>query len=338
MPSEAVAAEGDSSPILGFIIGFLKLFGYLLLFILAVFLGGFIYFKVFNKDENIGFQDFLIDKLFHRKQEDFNADIISSFTPEPNKPIIDPLQTLSTPPQTREEPESFTSSELISESEAISEREPSPESASISEGEPGETKDLLSSESTNANEPSPELESGIPDWLKQTTSLAGMEEEAVTETKEPEVIPEDMIPEPEPISEPEIIPEMTEATPATEPVEIPTFETPAETTSDDLGELPAWMSGMNQDAFQEELQETLSPTPVETEEEPVEPKDLSSPEPTTELPPPDDSIPDWLRASTLSTPEVTEEIQEEKIETGKKKTPAKHTEKTPNEKKESHSK
>lgn len=333
--------ESSSSPILGFIIGFLKLFGYLLLLILLGFLGGFIYFKVFNKDENIGFQDFLIEKLLNRKQEDFNADIVTSFTPEPNKPLIDPLQTLSTPPQTGEEPESFTSSELISESEAISEREPTPESESLPEGEPGETKDLLSSESTEAIEPSPELESGIPDWLKQTTSLAGMEEEAGMEALEPEVVPEEeIVPESESVSEREPVEtkDLLSSESTTEPVEEFTPEVPTETASDDLGELPAWMGGINQDALQEELQETLSPTPEPVEEESVEAKDLLSPEPTTELPPPDDSIPDWLKASTFSTPEVIEEIQEEKAapKAAEKKAPIKHTEKTPEKKPVTH--
>lgn len=346
VPISSVAwAEESSSPILGFIIGFLKLFGYLLLFILAVFLGGFIYFKVFNKDENIGFQDFLIDKLFHKKSdEDETSDILASFKPTPpvqeSTPVVDPLQTLSSSPKIEEEstltPESFTSSEPTPEPESISESESTSEVMTELEESQGSAE--VSTEPT-------ELESGIPDWLKQTTSLAGMEEESTTETPESEVMPEsEVIPESEPTSEPEMPPEATEEVP-TEPTTEPETETPPETPSDDLGELPAWMSGMNQDAFQEELQETLSPTPVASEEESVEtdilsaePTEVIPEEPTAELPPPDDSIPDWLRASTLSTPEVTEEIQKEKSETEKKKTPVKHTEKTPNEKKESHNK
>ncbi|EKD30196.1 MAG: WD-40 repeat protein, partial [uncultured bacterium (gcode 4)] len=228
---DVVEAEGSSS-ILGFIIGFLKLFGYLLLLILAIFLGGFVYFRMFNKDENIGFQDFLIEKLFNRKQEDFNADIITSFTPEPNKPIIDPLQTLSTPPETEEEPttasESFTSSELISESESITEPESTTESESIAESM--ETPEI-STESTEAIEPSPNLDTGIPDWLKQTTSLAGMEEESESI---PESLPtpeSEITPEPETVSEPEPV-ELVETKDLLSPE--PTPEKQEEIVSDDL--------------------------------------------------------------------------------------------------------
>ncbi|EKE26220.1 MAG: hypothetical protein ACD_4C00375G0001, partial [uncultured bacterium (gcode 4)] len=60
---EALEDQNESSWIISFIIWFVKLFWYLLLWILGILIGFFIYFKVVNKNENLSFQDFLIEKF-----------------------------------------------------------------------------------------------------------------------------------------------------------------------------------------------------------------------------------------------------------------------------------
>ena len=61
--------SSSSSGILGFIGGFVKIFFIIIGFILLVGIIGFIFYRLSRKDDNIGFQDFLIDSVFHSRRD-----------------------------------------------------------------------------------------------------------------------------------------------------------------------------------------------------------------------------------------------------------------------------
>lgn len=102
-----------SSGILGFISGFVKIFFIIIGIILLIGVIGFILYRVSRKDDNIGFQDFLIDAVFHSKRDTVSPveptvkpnivtptpipkeDPLSSYTPPAPIPKIDPIAQMS---------------------------------------------------------------------------------------------------------------------------------------------------------------------------------------------------------------------------------------------------
>jgi hypothetical protein len=89
--------------ILSFVGGFVKVFFIIIAIILVITLIGFIFYRMSRKDENIGFQDFLIDSVFHSRERPdavVSTPVSSSVIVPPVPvvtPIIDPL-TSYTPP------------------------------------------------------------------------------------------------------------------------------------------------------------------------------------------------------------------------------------------------
>ncbi len=133
-----------SSGVLGWILSFGKILGYFLLAIFGFIILVFVYFKIFNKDENIGFQDFIIDKLSGKK-------------PAGKDPHFD-ISTLSdSMPPRREE---NTQKDILANISSV--QVPSPVSP-IDTASPS-----IESESAVSVAPEPT----IPDWLKQSTSLS----------------------------------------------------------------------------------------------------------------------------------------------------------------------
>lgn len=106
--------ETESGSILSFIGWFVKVFVYILWAIFWVILIGYIFYLVSRKKQDIWFQDFVIDSVFHSKKPEVNSGIktpdISSLmvnsnttsTTPPSIPIVDPLSTYVPPVQKNE--------------------------------------------------------------------------------------------------------------------------------------------------------------------------------------------------------------------------------------------
>lgn len=161
IPPSSVTTEptSDSSWMLGFISGTVKVFGMIILIIIIIVFIGFIIYRVSRKKEDIGFQDFLIDSIFHSKpnagntsateikketspfassvSENGNISSIASSTSkeEVTSTYQDPLATL---------PKNYTPTNTI----------------------PAVTNDPLNAPTM----PPTETTASIPDWLKVPTS------------------------------------------------------------------------------------------------------------------------------------------------------------------------
>jgi PKD repeat protein len=90
--STTVTPSTDSgNGILGFIGGFVKVFFIIIAIILVIVLIGFIFYRMSRKDDNIGFQDFLIDSVFHSRER---PDDVAS-TPVSNTVIVPPVSVVT---------------------------------------------------------------------------------------------------------------------------------------------------------------------------------------------------------------------------------------------------
>lgn len=130
----------STSGILGFILGFGKILGFIILGFLGIFITAFVYFKVLNRDDNLGFQDFIIDKISGKQPVKKSASV--SVQPIPLK------------------------KEEKSQVDILTNIAPNISSISI--------PDVKAIESvTNSSQESyvPPVESTIPDWLKESTNL-----------------------------------------------------------------------------------------------------------------------------------------------------------------------
>lgn len=153
VPTPVISWEISSwSGIWAFISGTVKVFGMIILVILCIILIGFILYRFSRKNTDMGFQDFLIDSIFHSKSPKPStpqkATVISTTTlPENFLVKEDPLGTLkdNTPSISIDPMASFTNQPEVSTA-IIPPQSPSQESAS---------SNLVWEESAS-----------IPDWLK----------------------------------------------------------------------------------------------------------------------------------------------------------------------------
>ena len=338
IPANAPAVESttnNSSGILDFLLGFGKILGFVFLSIALLIIGSFVYFKAFNKDENLGFQDFIIDKMAGKKSVEkpsFVPSVSSVETPvikKEERPQVDVLASIAPATQslnTSSSDETKISNESIStpslppteasipswlkESTSLSSESTTDEVGSPnSEDAPVEKEDAIIPEvPVESVDPVPETSindsssAGLPDWLKGS----GMES-ITPEVPETDVVPEDITPENLITSEESPLPDVV----------------PENTSDENLSDLPAWMQGIDQESLKEEVEEEIKATPVVSE------SDSSSSY---------EDIPDWLKASpvvseVVETPKNEEKTKEppmsdfftEKKE--EKKTPSQHSHK-----------
>lgn len=144
IPSSTVVPEASSgvSGVLDWILGLGKILIFFILGVFVVIISAFIYFKISNKDGNIGFQDFLIDKMSGKK-------------PTPSQPI--PFVTPSAPKQ--ENVQRDVLADVVQEHPTTI---PAVEIPAIQE--------------KMTIEPSP-TEATIPDWLKASTTMSAQSDE-----------------------------------------------------------------------------------------------------------------------------------------------------------------
>ena len=303
--------------------------------IVLLVVGSFIYFKVFNKDENLGFQDFIIDKMAGKKSVEKPsfippvAPIETSIIKKEEKPQVDVLASIAPTSQSlnvSSSDETNASSEMtltpslppteasipswLKESTSLSSESIVDEAVSpANENAPAAKEDIIvpevpveSIDSVSDTIVDNSSSAGLPDWLKGS----GMDS-MTSEVPEAVVVSEDGISQNVAISE-----------------ELPLSDIAPEKTSDEyLSDLPAWMQGVDQKSLKEEVEEEIKATPVVSESD-----NSSSYE----------DIPDWLKASpivseTTEVPEKEEKIEEppmsdfftEKKE--EKKTPSQHSHK-----------
>lgn len=134
---------------LDFILGFGKIFLFIILGLIGVIVSAFVYFKVFNKDQNLGFQDFIIDKMSGKRPAEKSIFV----QPVPSEPMI--------PVQKPEKPQLDVLADIAPSSQAADiAKTDIPEHFT----EPAIGIPLSSSEPT------------IPDWLKESTSLGSQSE------------------------------------------------------------------------------------------------------------------------------------------------------------------
>lgn len=286
-----------------FILGFGKIFGFILLGIIGVIVSAFVYFKVFNRDGNLGFQDFIIDRMAGKKP----VQKPSFVQPVPAEPIV--------PLRREEKPQmdilaNIASSSQVSDTPKEEITEPSPEA-------PSETPVTQ--------------ESNIPDWLKESTSLSSRSE------TENIVVPLETAPS----EEIEAVPPSETGTPAdtasksedsvpglpdwlkgtgmdTTTQEEVSLENPPEETKEepktpdeDMSGLPAWMQGVDQKSLKEEVEEEIQSTSTAEEK-----KDAASYE----------DIPDWLKNTT--TVAIVSDDASQKVPEGIVSVESSHEEKT----------
>ena len=106
-----VDTPATSGGIFGFISGFIKIFFIIVGIILLIGIIGFIFYRLSRKDDNIGFQDFLIDSVFHsRRVTPMTVDttstsvVVNGAPPLPQEdplvsytPVVTPTPVVSTP-------------------------------------------------------------------------------------------------------------------------------------------------------------------------------------------------------------------------------------------------
>lgn len=309
IPKTTPAPEetGGSGGILGFLAGFGKVLGFILLIIIGLVLALFVYFKASNKDDNLGFQDFIIDKFSgkHPGSKPSSSQPVSTapaWSPEKEQKTSAPVDVLANIPSDRQTP-----------------KEEEKKAPFVSE----ETESGMSSFAKES--------ASIPDWLKQSTALGSLDQEAgeameklEMETEKPipsaqsadesaaltpevpslptassEVtaeapsVPEDTgIPDwlkgiptgPEP-SQQATAPEESVQQPEEESSQAPSQEGMKASASEEG--VPAWLQGMDQESIKQEVEEEMTKTSsVQQSEEKLLHED----------------IPDWLKG-TSATPE-----------------------------------
>ncbi len=303
IPTEEVEEESSAgSGILGFVSGVVWIFFYTIWAILIILLIGYIFYRLSRKSEDIGFQDFLIDSVFHSNRDGANKTettvIVDSSTPvivPEKKEVIDPLASY-TPPTPIVTPISVAAEPIIPQEEATiptwlqAPKMPEPAVEPTIVDTPTPITDAVAAVSTT--------EDNVPDWLK----------EAESETKE--ILWEEK-------------PDTTIDSPVTEEVPVVTPMTTEEANTGSSN-LPDWLS-----AGTTPTEEVASPLePINTDTTTVESGNSSDILPTSSPEASSDALPDWLVESlkTDEKPAETVTTTEPKTETKKKKTTKKKEE------------
>lgn len=204
--TEVVSDSGTSSGILGFFAGTVKVFGFIVAIILVIILIGFIFYRVAKKNEDIGFQDFLIDSIFHNKgnnhpientekkgeniksteSQHISADPLSVPSSAIASPVpqMDPMKNFDTTQIQLPEPPTpeiaevklpeTVNTESVTDSGSIPDWLKPVENASSSQetqdvsDTSGEIKESINTQESKADSLDTFEESPIPDWLKWT--------------------------------------------------------------------------------------------------------------------------------------------------------------------------
>lgn len=118
---------------------------FIILGLLGIIISAFVYFKVFNKDQNLGFQDFIIDKMSGKRPVEKSI-FVQPVPPEPMVPV-----------QREEKPQVDVLANIAPTSQMA---------------------DVMKTETVESaiEVPLSPIEATIPDWLKESTSLGSQSE------------------------------------------------------------------------------------------------------------------------------------------------------------------
>ncbi len=291
-PSTEQTTTTDSSGIMVLILGIIKAFGYIIGFVVLGFIGLFVFFRATNRNDAMGFQDFLIEKIFHRS---------SGATGNAPQTVV----------ATRVEPAAPVTTDLLGSMDTKA-----PETTAQT---PHVFDPLRPAASLDAEKIAPVEPAQIPDWLKGTTDrLAAekIEETPATLAPEPETpdMPSWLSPTAEtPVEnlapEPAVIPETIAELP-TELLETPVVSESTPSVEPAPAELPSWLSGSSIDAESAEV--AASSTPIVTEYLPIAEETVETPA-QTEAAPVADDLPDWLRNTNVPVTETVTPVVEESV-------------------------
>lgn len=274
-----------SSGILGFIGGFVKVFFIIIAIILVIALIGFIFYRISRKDDNIGFQDFLIDSVFHsrEKPESVASTPVSNtviVTPAPIvTPSVDPLSSYTPPAPVVQ---------------------PTPDSSPTPVAQDPLSDALARTEAPIAPviEAAPVAVEHIPDWLKVPSSS-----EKIVETKEvggAEGVETEEIGDRTGTKELEVETKEVE----TEETEIQTIDENPNTSHTEESNTPILQSADTPDTTDDIIPDWIK----EVQSIPAEPV-------VAVVPDDQDVLPDWLRNSIEAPADTTEDQKTETTET-----------------------
>ena len=315
-PDATLSGESsENSGILDFVRGTVKVFGMILVVIMVIILIGFILYRFTRKNTDIGFQDFLIDSIFHTKSNERTPPITKTPIGESTPLIIpqetpvknDPLSVIAEFRQSPVDPMSSFSQNMV------------PEISSVNQLQDLSTPSQLG-----------EWSASIPDWLRpqsttqQDNNTTTENTGTSTDTGTPSPLPETMLGENTvPLLLNEVIPGMSsQNSDLTEKW----AQSKKELFATDDENIPDWLKGMESidsehsapmpETHQKELS-SLSNIDAEKNkiEESKNPSSLpiwASASSSNSAP-----LPDWLVDS------VGPEPQTEKKEVGKKRIPSK---------------
>ena len=282
--------------------------------VVLVVLGLFIFYKIKSTDENLGFQDFIIDQFSGKKSEDTTPIAIVTPTPsvetileETKVEEVDPLKSY-TPPS------DIAMDDPLGASEAVAENISENTDGGVPDWlKPAENTEIPENISEN-NAPTENADAGgLPDWLKPATEAnAENPEDILSETPTPKTeggLPDWLAAPTEnteiaenPEKTEEIVEEKIAENPANNPLDID--ENFSYTSQKNASEspLPDWLSGGNSEAenISENISETEISTPNESDNE--------------------NNLPDWLKSGAENTAENTA-IEEENIDENVDKNP-----------------
>lgn len=202
-PAENTTEKPSSSSggLLGILISIAKIFLIILLIFVGLGLLAFVYYRMSRKDDDTGFQDFIIDRLFHGKKDDLESTVHMPIAPStpiettPAKPekteSVDPLKSYVPPAESTDDPLLASESKNPQENTTTMPDWLNPQS-NTSEGIPADPLNVTeqsdvsvtdplaaSTEITSADAPPTENIGSMPDWLKpqstdQTTENSDM--------------------------------------------------------------------------------------------------------------------------------------------------------------------
>lgn len=329
--NEITTTDSGSSGIMGFIVGIVKVFGFIMLIILVIVLVGFIFYRVTKKKDDIGFQDFLIDSIFHSRNRE--KIVTTGITQNQNKAEIKEF-SVEVDPLSAIKPEETKVSEKVDPMASFSQDVPSIATTTSPEWENNLWTPLL-----------PEEQANIPDWLKpqdsantlpETTTLA---ESSETKSQSEEPIEIDPLPtEVDPLSmENGSVPDWLKTPSETLSETIPEApETPenSETTPEnsETPNIPEESSDSEIPTSDENIlsEETLTPDGETEKNRAQEKKEDVSETPLTTNTTPWETLPDWLIDSVSnSEPEkkLDEKPEKSKQPPQKQKKPKEKSEK-----------
>ncbi len=163
IPEEVSSTSGG---ILGFIIGTVKVFGIIILIIIIIILIGFVVYRVSKKKNDIGFQDFLIDSIFHSKSTTgTSSKTVEQVNIKTNSSTANSIPTVKT--------------DILETSESQPYQDPLstlPKSYTNSDSSINNSLDHSSNEAENIVPKIEEHTATIPDWLKVPTPSENKEE------------------------------------------------------------------------------------------------------------------------------------------------------------------